>query len=856
MNIKPKQKKQKGVALIFALFTIAILFSISTTVVALSMHHRQDSQVMSYNDAALQAANWGLEAAINYMGQPGRKFKVANTFQDTGTQWIYSYFSGNGNGYDSYRLSSQNAGGNATVAGGAIGVSVQELRSEDLKKFGLDYREGKVPASGESVGDSKRDTWRYGDSVLIRFQKGNGGLYPLMYPGGFRGQGEEMAYGVVEVVCTEIRTLNQPSTYELMAVANVMQCASGTGDARLPYAANNNEFLVEVPSEKGVLASRVVTANVRQMMASDFMHFIQNGRSWDATGVDLWSNTVAQSRVFIPEGYRESGRLRVDGYDAKKDPENNPLKAYLGDGINGRNGKKLDGSLAFLYTGGDFETDRYAFPGDVTTMRPAAEFETKKIGAGKPEALQGETAMFSGQLRDATPSLGLPDAEDYFEKIHDGVDTRAPIADSKWRFEVGKEGENVKTVRWNQSGESGKCPDIAQAKAYREDGKGGWEAYGSATPTFATIRVEICGNEARVIKYNAAMTTDRQLLGTSQSSSNGGKQGSRLSSSLDPNYIEVLEDWTNLGTIKNNVISVTGGNVEVVNVKTRSGEKICEDYVDATSKSGNNFMQGELTIVANVDSSRDRALQSIQQDKNATPTDGGIYKVRAREFWEENPYVNIPPFSARELGISGDGNPNEKKYWPSPANSSIEREGNVIIGSDIKQNATGASGGQALGIVAKNFIYLNDKSGAQGADSLNNLVVDAVLMSMDHSVQMDWNNMGGNKYHDDLITDRSEKNGNVLVPFPVQDAIKDPTNKTQRRFTLNGAIVSGFMDVEGDTTGAGYFDQKFTHDPNLLYNLPPNFPKWSLTDSTDDGCFMDFMMLSYKDHGAILNLGY
>ena len=68
--------------------------------------------------------------------------------------------------------------------------------------------------------------------------------------------------------------------------------------------------------------------------------------------------------------------------------------------------------------------------------------------------------------------------------------------------------------------------------------------------------------------------------------------------------------------------------------------------------------------------------------------------------------------------------------------------------------------------------------------------------------------------------------------------------------------VSGFMDVEGDTTGAGYFDQKFTHDPNLLYNLPPNFPKWSLTDSTDDGCFMDFMMLSYKDHGAILNLGY
>lgn len=855
MNIKPKQKKQKGVALIFALFTIAILFSISTTVVALSMHHRQDSQVMSYNDAALQAANWGLEAAINYMGQPGRKFKVANTFQDTGTQWEYNSFGGNN--YDSYRLSSQNAGGNATVAGGAIGVSVQELRPEDLKKFGLNYKEGSVPASGESVSDSNRDTWRSGDSVLIRFQKGSGGLYPLMYPGGFRGQGEEMAYGVVEVVCTEIRTLNQPSTYELMAVANVMQCASGTGDARLPYAANNKEFLVEVPSEKGVLASRIVTANVRQMMASDFMHFIQNGRSWDATGVNLWTNTTAQDRVFIPEGYRESGRLRVDGYDAKDDPENNPLKAYLGDGINGRNGKRLDGSLAFLYTGNDLETDRYAFPGDVTTMRPAAEFERKKIGANnEPDVLRGETAMFSGQLRDATPSLGLPEAKDYFSKINnDKVGT-------KWKFEVGKGGESVETVRWNQSGTKGVCPDVAQAMAYREDGEGNWEKYGSATPTFATIRIEICGNEARAIKYNAAMTDDRQLLGTSQSSSNGGDQGSNSSSDLNPDYVQPLTDWTNIGEIKNNVISVTGGNVEVVNVRSKveSASGLCEEYVDADSKSGNNFMQGELTIVANVDSSRDQALQSIQQDKNATPTDGGIYKVRAREFWEENPYVNIPPFSARELGISGDGNPNEKKYWPSPAKSSIEREGNVIIGSDIRQNATGASGGQALGIVAKNFIYLNDKSGAKnksGAkdyDSLNNLVVDAVLMSMDHSVQMDWNNMGGNKYHDDLIAPRRE--GEEGPPLPVQDAIKDPTNDTQRRFTLNGAIVSGFMDVEGDTTGAGYYDQKFTHDPNLLYNLPPNFPKWSLTDSTEKGCFMDFMMLSYKDHGAILNLGY
>ena len=113
---------------------------------------------------------------------------------------------------------------------------------------------------------------------------------------------------------------------------------------------------------------------------------------------------------------------------------------------------------------------------------------------------------------------------------------------------------------------------------------------------------------------------------------------------------------------------------------------------------------------------------------------------------------------------------------------------------------------------------------------------------------MDWNNLGGNKYHDRLLVKRRG--------YKTQDTTKDPTNSTMRRFTLNGAIVSGFMDVEGDSTGAGYFDQKFSHDPNLLYNLPPFFPKWSLTEVSQEGCFMDFLSLEYKDHGAINNLGY
>ncbi len=830
LNSKDTKRARRGVALIFALFTIAILFSISTTVVALSMHHRQDSQVMSYNDAALQAANWGLEAAINYMGQPGRKFVPQNVFQSTASQWEVGK---PGAGYESFRLKELNYP-QATAAGGKVGVNVRTLNATQLAKWGIDY-----PQNGSWGSLDNRDRWQTGDSRLIQFVPADGGLYPPVYP----TVSGAPPYAVVNVVCTEIRTKNQPSTYELVAIANVMQTDD---EGHTEYADGNGDPLVtDIPArdQSKILASRAVSTKVRQIMASDFMHFVQNARSWDATGVDLWENSLAQDRVFIPEGYHESGRLRVDGYDGRKNPEGNALKVLL-------NRLGVDGSLAFLYKD-KFETDHYSFPGDVTTLRPAANFITKQIAQDNADKLKGKTAMFTGQLRDATPSLGLPNIDNYFTEVRQKVNNGAD-GGKKFEFTVGGNGSSY-AQDWRSVRNVNGCPDVAQAKIYRKTGEGTWEESGATSPTFATVRVEICANQVRVVKYNAAMTTDGQLLG-SQQNSNGSEKSSMSSSDLNPKYVEILEPWTDISRVRNGLISVTGGNVEVVNVATRALSKngLCEDYVRSDHPKQEGFMKGALTVVANVDAQRDQALGNIQSSSQATPQNGGIYSTKARQHWEKNPYVNVPPFSQYELYGSGS---RTKNIWPSPANSTIEREGNIIIGSDILQNGGTNAAHQALGVVAKNFVYLNDKN-AYGADtgkwstdgSLNELRVDAVLMSMDHSVQMDWNNLGGNKYHDRLLVKRRG--------YKTQDTTKDPTNSTMRRFTLNGAIVSGFMDVEGDSTGAGYFDQKFSHDPNLLYNLPPFFPKWSLTEVSQEGCFMDFLSLEYKDHGAINNLGY
>ena len=138
-----------------------------------------------------------------------------------------------------------------------------------------------------------------------------------------------------------------------------------------------------------------------------------------------------------------------------------------------------------------------------------------------------------------------------------------------------------------------------------------------------------------------------------------------------------------------------------------------------------------------------------------------------------------------------------------------------------------------MGIVAKNFVLLNeskqpdDKSNID--EQLKNLSVDAVLMSLDHSVQFDWDNWAWNPNHDKLM----------------QTGI-------DRYFNLNGAVVSGFLDVEGDNQRRGYYNQQFKHDENLRYQLPPSMPRWDRTAGpTGRGVVWNWLILNYIDNGAL-----
>ncbi|MGM9992572.1 MAG: hypothetical protein ACI376_06990 [Candidatus Bruticola sp.] len=794
MNVTRRMRVKKGVALIFALFTIAILFSISTTVVALSLNDSRTTRTVNYNDAALHAANWGIEAAINYMGQPGIGFAK------TRSQWVNTSSFGNFlvEGRHLVCISGRNASLNDQVD-----VRVTSLDSNTLKntyglsydtntKLGEDYWKSNYTGTDNSTANLRSGS----DSRLIRFITKNGSSnYRLDYGGGVN-------YAEVEVVCTEFRypTSNQPSQYQLLSVAKVY--------------ANDNKT---TGSNRVPLATRVVEARVRESVACDFMHFIQNARSWDATGVNLGDKTktgsddgveIARTAVFLPEDYLEAGRLRVDGYGSN-DPEKNRVKKYL-------NERGLDGKLGF-FSPSNFRETNYIFQGDVTTARSSANYEYKNSKGGRTYTFnQGNKdtgRIFSGTLRDGVPSLGLPQVNSYFDDVNTKV--RNTSGGTKLSYTVANNSTWAnKRSDCNAPKTAGVCPDIAQApKSGLKDING--KDIPSATPTFATVRVEIKGDEVRVVKYNSAVTD--------------------TSGNIDSRYVETLTNRpVKISNINNGVISVTGGNVEVVNVDTFANTGLSTNYIKSTTVN-NAMLDGSLTILANVDEARDISLNNSDASPSEKQSGGSVlYSDAARTYYEKDPYEHVPPFSQKDLKI---GNSTVKSIWPTPANSSIEREGNVMIASDIAYQPGSSS---SLGVVAKNYILLNDKSlGVKSTQAKKDqLRVDAVLMSMDHSVQFDWNNMAAN----------SKANYNYLI------ADRTLKRASQRTFKLNGAIVSSFLDVEGDTNGRGYYTQNFNHDENLRYNLPPLFPRWDISNFAKNGIFGEWMITAYEDKGAIRDI--
>ena len=165
----------------------------------------------------------------------------------------------------------------------------------------------------------------------------------------------------------------------------------------------------------------------------------------------------------------------------------------------------------------------------------------------------------------------------------------------------------------------------------------------------------------------------------------------------------------------------------------------------------------------------------------------------------------------------------------------MEREGNVVIGGDI-QKAENASA--IIGLNAENFILLNDRT-IELKDNPTELAVDAVFMSFEHSVQLDWDNTGNNRV---MVDDTNDAHDVTTAPGH------------HGNFIYRGSLISAFSDVEGDVTGKGYTDQDFEHDRDLLNFTPPFQPRSLLASYPNTQIAIEWQIKQYADRGSLEHL--
>lgn len=649
MRMGCRRRHPRGVALVFALFTIAILITMSATVVALAIRHGRAGTSTNDAEAALHAANWGLEATINYMGVGGPA--------PTGN------WQARASGYtDSYHLAPTSG---KQALGGLVMVRVTVR--DDLR-----------PA-GASAGDTR---------LVQFFDATNTNEYEMLINGPNQAK--------VSVLVTEYRISGQPSHYQVTSTAQV------------------------IDSSDAILATRVVEARIREQSALDFMHFIQNAKAWDVSGVNPGSAN-ARDIVGIPEGYAEKGKMRVDG----------------GGAVPG-----TAGTLKFYGKGAG--TSRWNFSGEVTMSGNKGSLQFTD-----PTADKDLNTIFNGGLKPGEKSLGLPQQNGYMDYARGKATTCS--------YSIGGNGATAYT---DTNTNPAYVPDVMKSPG------------NDARPSFAKVVVTLDGANVKIEKVNPARP------GRTQTLYSGAADG-----------------------IANGIVAVQGGNVEVQSAKDGAGNP-------------KPFL-GNLTIVSDDNAGR---AQPLDGSKSYPQNNGTIYADAARTFFDANPHLP-PPYTERQIfGATGSST---RYVWPPPP-ARVEREGNTMITSDIQYGNTGTKP-PTLGIVSQNFVLLNDRQGD------NNLRVDAVLMSMDHSVQFDWDNMAQNSNHSNLIA-----------------------QGVTRTFQLNGAVIGGFLDVEGDAARRGYFNQSFTHDENLRFQLPPSFPKWDRTSSqAPSGVAYNWVLMNYVDKGTV-----
>ncbi len=817
MKVKVRGAKRKGVALVFALFTAALLMSMSATVVALSISHAREGADVDYMQAAIHACNWATEAALNYVaddsawrylpppGQPNSSFRNPYTWQ--------------------YRLRTGSVGP-VQLGPNQVFPRVIELTDAQADEYGV-YR----PAASNRPPVYLIRFWDVDRPLLFYSASGSNGLNTRnLNEAGSR-------FAVTEVAFTQdkVTAPGQCPRYQLLAFARIYD---NDGHAtilnRVGAVVNGNSVGPSRYPSEGLLATRVTETWVREETASDFSHLIQNGRSWDAQGINLdgtgglFEKVQNQGRyadgvdqlmnglwnVGFPDGYEEHGKLRIDG-GTRMDTTNG--------------GDVIDGSAQFF----NARNEGFAnFYDEMTQQKNSSNIRcTGQTNDGYLGTLMGNG------LQDDQDPIGLPQSGENSNYNRDGTKIYRSYRDRETYQSFAREkattcnyrvGGNVtggskasRGVYVNELPPDGQVPDVYSVGSSED-----------IRPCFAKYVVLL----GELNKAPAQIT-----VGDLQTLSNGGSATNPLiqNSGNASDRVTILKVNELAGrvqpvfagpasNIENGVISVQGGNVEVCGP------------VDSNRDNPSGFT-GNITIVADVEASREDSLNYFNDSRGSRCKDGSsIYSDAARKYYEKHA-DEAPPYKLSKLRAAGGeveekiksefgaGAKDDAYVWPTPTSEATEREGNVFITSDLNCASTRDGSRGCIGIVAKNYISLNDKQAGQknvydrvnGRDKYNSqdLHVEAMLTSFDHTVQFDWTNDANSRRFGTLKTGAED-----------------------RKFTLKGCVVSSCLDVEGSAEGMGYINQEENSNSTIDGN-PPFYPL------SDIG--LNWYVIKFIDRGSL-----
>jgi hypothetical protein len=600
----------------------------------------------------------------------------------------------------------------------------------------------------------------------------------------------------------------QAAQYLLTSRAELFRQSDATADNPVPVAVS------------------VLEAQVRPEVETTALFQVQNLRSWDVQGGGIGNPNMAD-KIFIPSEFESAGSVRVTGVDP-----NNPNAPW----------KDQAGNVRFQNP----TSPDMVFKGELSVNQLSnLDASGNPISTANPSTFPGGVVFGA----DYTP---LPSAKRYlnYDKDGDGAIDGGEAPGPGSLGGANQEWGLLAVAAATSSG--GSTPYGPAVKGYYKVDKALIaQAHtlhprtpnpSSATPLAnqdyrpPVPEVQVTLKEGGFIEVNVWEAN----FGDAGSTSPAGNLNTVASSTMG-NLAGPLGTTFHVSQLDNGVLYVEGG--QVVVKSEVNGSEAAE-------------FEGRLQIVAAEDASRRGTVSAGELTYANAST--SIYHKAAAEFFEwqktrltldpSNPdYADAssfkaPPYTAEELiaganaghvsdasglGVAAPSDP----FWPPPS-VNVEREGNLVVAGDILKKDGSNS---VLGLTAENYLLLGDRTQALKTNA-NELTVEGVLTSFEHSLQLDWDNTSNNR---------------SVNADGASNYITTSTPGFNGKISLKGSMLAPYSNVEGDLQGRGYPRQEFLHDEDLVRWAPPFQPRTLLSEYPNDQITIGWSIINFTDRTSL-----